>query len=596
MAFNLINFKKGTLAGLNAIKQAGTVEEGTFYLTIDNNKQTSRLYIGTGTTTALPVNSNIAVVTNRSDLSNAHATNFNDGDFAYVTSENILAVRYNGVWTQINAPDTRAPKSLTPEVSTTNEVATISWKLRDNNGNILKEADPTNADVVTDIIPSVTVTGANGVSVNNSGKALTVTGTSYELTTPSVVANSNTAYLKLNSKASASATAQEEDSITIRSGDSNVRITGSGNEVIISTQDTQLASANGAPVESGTGFNINVIDTLTNQVTATIDPKITLGTHTAAADQIGFTNGVANLPVYTKDEIDSMNRSLDAVVYRGTVGAGGSKGNSIANITEADGIQVGYAYKLVGEGTTSYTVTTGYNSETGQAITTTAHGGDIIIANGTESDGTITSASLFFDIIPSGDEKLVFKGLGANGTGNGIQIEDGSNTVLSSVEIKQGSQIQVTSTHQGTNGEKAEITVAHGTISSSQNGDASTSALIAANTQSPNDDLTINAVTGITTNNGHVTGVAITPFKVIDTVSKFDTQNSGTTVTVPASGAADYQKSATVESTVALVDDLNMPINDVDLTFTLRSDNLQITSSGTTITANYVWGTFGTQS
>ena len=97
MAFNLINFKKGTLAGLNAIKQAGTVEEGTFYLTIDNNKQTSRLYIGTGTTTALPVNSNIAVVTNRSDLSNAHATNFNDGDFAYVTSENILAVRYNGV-------------------------------------------------------------------------------------------------------------------------------------------------------------------------------------------------------------------------------------------------------------------------------------------------------------------------------------------------------------------------------------------------------------------------------------------------------------------------------------------------------------------
>lgn len=588
MAFNLINFKKGTLAGLNAIKEAGTVEEGTFYLTIDDNKQTSRLYIGTGTTSALPVNSNIAVVTNRADLSNAHATNFNDGDFAYVTSENILAVRYGGVWTQINAPDTRAPKSLTPEISTTSGVATISWKLRDNNGNILKEADPTNVDVVTDIIPSVTVTGANGVSVNNSGKALTVTGTSYELAAPSVVANSNTAYLKLNSKASASATAQEEDSITIRAGDSNVRITGSGNEVVISTQDTQLSSANGAPVESGTGFNINVVDTLTNQVTATIDPKITLGTHTQAADQIGFTNGVANLPVYTKDEIDSMNRSLDAVVYRGTVGAGGSKGNSIANITEADGIQVGYAYKLVGEGTTTYTVTTGYNSETGQAITTTAHGGDLIIANGTETDGTITSASLFFDIIPSGDEKLVFKGLGANGTGNGIQIEDGNNTILSSLEVKQGSQIQVTSTHQGTNGEKAEITIAHGTISASTNGNASTGTLSPANTQSPNNTLDINAVTGITTDNGHVTGVTITPFRVTDTVSQFDTQNSGTTVTAPASGATDYQKSATVESTITLVDSLNTTINDVDLAFTLRSDNLQITSSGTTITANYV--------
>ena len=477
---------------------------------------------------------------------------------------------------------------MTPEISTTSGIATISWKLRDNNGNILKEADPTNVDVVTDTVPSVTVTGANGVSVSNSGKALTVTGTSYELSAPSVVANSNTAYLKLNSKASASATAQEEDSITIRAGDSNVRITGSGDEVVISTQDTQLSSANGAPVESGTGFNINVIDTLTNQVTATIDPKITLGTHTQAADQIGFTNGVANLPVYTKDEIDSMNRSLDAVIYRGTVGAGGSKGNSIANITEADGIQVGYAYKLVGEGTTTYTVTTGYNSETGQAITTTAHGGDLIIANGTETNGTITSASLFFDIIPSGDEKLVFKGLGANGTGNGIQIEDGNNTILSSLEVKQGSQIQVTSTHQGTNGEKAEITIAHGTISNSQNGNASTGTLSPANTQSPNNTLDINAVTGITTDNGHVTGVTITPFRVTDTVSQFDTQNSGTTVTVPASGATDYQKSATVESTITLVDSLNTTINDVDLGFTLRSDNLQITSSGTTITANYV--------
>lgn len=97
MAFNLINFKKGTLAGLNTLKTNSGIEEGTFYLTIDENKQTSRLYIGTGATTALPVNSNITVVQTESELTNAHAANFNDGDFAYVVAGNILAVRYNGV-------------------------------------------------------------------------------------------------------------------------------------------------------------------------------------------------------------------------------------------------------------------------------------------------------------------------------------------------------------------------------------------------------------------------------------------------------------------------------------------------------------------
>lgn len=41
MAFDLINFKKGTLAGLNTLKTNNGIEEGTFYLTIDE-KQTNQ--------------------------------------------------------------------------------------------------------------------------------------------------------------------------------------------------------------------------------------------------------------------------------------------------------------------------------------------------------------------------------------------------------------------------------------------------------------------------------------------------------------------------------------------------------------------------
>ena len=126
MAFNLINFKKGTLARLETLKSNSGVEEGTFYLTIDDQKQTSRLFIGTSATTALPVNSNISIVANTSDLDAAGAaTPFNDGDFAYVSNGNILAVKIGNAWHQINAPDSRAVKSLTPSITTTGGIATI---------------------------------------------------------------------------------------------------------------------------------------------------------------------------------------------------------------------------------------------------------------------------------------------------------------------------------------------------------------------------------------------------------------------------------------------------------------------------------------
>jgi len=570
MAFNLINFKKGTLAGLNTLKQGNGVEEGTFYLTIDEAKQTSRLFIGTGQSTALPVNSDIHIYTTLEELSAANAaTPFNDGDFAYVSSKNILAVKIGNEWKQINAPDSRAIKDLTPSITTANGVATVQWALRDQTDTSIKEADG-------QTIPSISMEGANGVSVSSSGKALTITGTSYEMGSAAVVADSDTAVIKLQSKASASATAVDVGSVTV-SGGQNVHITGTANNIAIAAEDTKLLSAAGAA--EAQGFSVKVKDDSQTEVTATIDPKITLGTHTAAADEVHFVNGVANLNVYTKDEIDSMNKSLDALKYKGTVGTGGSYADDVEGITASGkpALEVGDTFKLVGASTDSYTVpTSGGNS-------VTAHGGDLIIANGTEgADGKITSTSLFYDVVPSGDEVFAFKGLGANNTGNGIQIEDGASTVLASMEVAAGNQIAVSSTHTGTNGEKAVVTVAHGSISNATNGDASTGT---KDSQSAHASKTFNVVTGLTTNNGHVTATQITPIEVVDTVSKLDLTN--TAVAVSAANNV-----ATVSETIALVDEADVAVNSKALTFTLGSDNLQITASGNAITANYVWGTF----
>ena len=595
MAFNLINFKKGTLAGLDTLKTNSGVQEGTFYLTIDDEKQTSRLFIGTSATTALPVNSNISIVQETSQLEAAGAaTPFNDGDFAYVSNGNILAVKIGNTWHQINAPDSRAVKSLTPEISTTSGVATISWKLRDQDGNIIPEADPSNpANTVAQSVPDITIQGANGITVSSADDDLTITGTSYEMNSAAVTGSANAATIKLQSKASATANAVDVSSVAIKGGD-KVTISGNANEVVIAAEDTELTTVEGAAATSGTGFTITVSDSGGNTPSGTIDPKITLGTHTAAGDQIGFSNGVANLPVYTKDEIDSMNRALDALTYRGTIGGSGSVAQEVSALggTGDLAVSVGDTFKLVGDSTTNYTIP----QKDGSTIT--AHGGDLIIANskGTPaegSDGKIAKANLFFDIVPSGDEKIEFKGLGTNGTGNGVQVEDGNTNVLASLEVAAGTQMSVSSTHTGTNGEKAVVTVNHATISTSTTGDAN---VIAANAEADkelnaNSELTFNVVTGLTTNNGHVTGTTVEKIKVVDTVSTIDTTHTTigvnttqNTVNKPENGGV-----STVTETLVLKDDNGNAVGDSkSLAFSLGSDNLSISNTGNAIKLNLV--------
>ena len=411
------------------------------------------------------------------------------------------------------------------------------------------------------------------------------------MSSAAVVANSDEAIIKLQSKDSATATAADVSSISIKGG-TNVDITGNANEVVITAQDTTLQSVTGAAAASGTGFTVTVTDTDGNTPSGTIDPKITLGTHTAAADQIGFTAGVANLPVYTKDEIDSMNRALDALMYKGTVGSGGSAAQQVSQLAN---LHVGDTYKLVGDSTVSYSI------PLADGTTATAHGGDLIIANSKGnpkegSDGTIASADLFFDIVPSGDEKFEFKGLGTGGTGNGVQIEDGNGGVISSLEIAQGNQIAVSSTHNGTDNAQAVVTVAHGTISSSTTGDAN---VIGAN-DAPNIEQathaaqTFDVVTGLTTANGHVTGTTVQRIKVVDTVSQIDQTNTAISVATTQNTANHPEEGgvATVTEALSIVDEDGTAVSNKSLAFSVGSDNLEVTNTGNAIKLNLVWGSF----
>lgn len=577
MAFNLINFKKGTLAGLETLKTNNGVEEGTFYLTIDQDKETSRLFIGTGASSALPINNSIITVQNPSDLNNtSNITPYQDGDFAYVTNGNILAVKKGNGWTQINGVDnSRIWTSFTPSISTTGDTATISWAM-ENAANDTLPDDQGNT-------PAITMEGANGVTVSSNANALTITGTAYELNSAAVQANSNTAVVKLQSKASESGNLSDVSSITVSAGN-NVKITGTANNIVIAAEDIKLDSNALSLANNATqGFDISVQDTDNNGNTITLDPKLTLGTHTATADEIHFVNGVANLNVYTKNEIDQKLTTVDAMSYQGII-----SGSDLINQTS--GLHKGDTYKA----SANFTLPAA-NSSTAAAVSVKA--GDLVIVSSSNTEGAngeINSTPVKYDVVPSGDDFYVFNGLGANGTGNGIQIEDGSNNVLASLEIAAGNQIAVSSTHDTNNDAIAAVTVAHGTISASTNGDANTPTgnASAANTQGKHASKTFDVVTGLTTSNGHVTGTTVERIQVVDTVSQIDTANTDVAVTAPASGQTDFEKAATVTATIALEDENNTAVNSDTLAFTLRSDNLKITTSGSTITANYVWGQF----
>ena len=547
MAFNLINFKKGTLSALNTLITNNGIEEGTFYLTVDDNINTSRLFIGTGAGSALPVNHSIITVADTTALNNT--SGYQDGDFAYVTAGNILAVRKGNAWVQINAPEGKEIDSFTPSISTSAGVATITWTMHRHDNVDIKESDGTT-------MPSITMTGSNGVSVSSSGKAITISGDPATLASSAVLSNSTNLTL--------SSTGNTASGTVAISGGSNVTLSGDANAITIAAKDTTNASL--TITEQSNGFEVKVTDSANAHVEDTVDPIITVltnetGTTTESAH---FVNGTAALNVYSKDEINRRLKAIDAMTYRGTVGVNGTY-SDVSNITNP---AVGDTFKVISS-LSNITTSDGTGS---------AKNGDLLIANGTETDGTITAASLYYDIIPAGDDTN--QTYSVTSDTNGIKIHDNvANSDIGGIKLVQGNDI--TLTESGTTSKS--ITVAHETMSSAIDGNPTTATGV---TQSNLTNLTINAITGLVTDNGHVTGVTVTPYTVKDT-------NASLTSVVDTVAQATASRSASVTTAATLTDSGNTAVTRSDA-FTLSSDNLVVTADGTNkdIKMNLVWGTF----
>lgn len=489
---------------------------------------THRLYVGEGGA-IVPVNEGLITVASVSALPTADQSIA--GHFYYATAENVLCV-FNGTkWVQIN-PDTYV-SGFSSAASVSNKVATVAQTIKQSGQN-------------DDDVKGGFKLAVADLDIAASGDQVTITGDKNDI---SVAQNGdNVAKVTLGS------TLFEDDSVNIK-GTSGITVSVSGDDITIGTD--AIGSVNDDIAATGHTFTFNGTtgqldlklktkggDTIT---VGNVKPIISYGD----GDTAIFNGGTATLDVYSKAQIDDQFKtklnSLNAMTYKGAITALPTSGVSNGNV---------------------YLVGSGASISVGGVA---AKAGDLVIAEGTETDNII-SGTINWTLIPSANEidtLYTIKASGnkinldSTGDNSSISVEgDGTNITLTTANNK------LTATHVGPGTGSAVATDKTG----------------AAVTQSTGESKTITVVDGVEADaTGHITKVVTKDVTVYDTnvdevKEVFSAAKSNNVVTVSHTTTVCQNSGDDETSTAA--------------SFSLTSDNLTVSNSGTAVTMNFEWGTF----
>ena len=578
MANNVL-FKKGYQADLASAK----VVKDSFYLTED----TRRLYIGTDEGIAL-LNSSIAYYNSASELK-AASKQFApaQGDIAFVAGEyNALMYNTNGTadgWVQINPNDNdnnyfknksasfvkkdedpNDPNSVTYELTliqidekNAETEVKASFKISAEDLGAIIADDTMSATAITnganikldnDTDDGVNLKAGDNVTISVSGDDITIsssyTNTTYDLTSPAsdtkihLIGNDNSddaveiaagSQISVDGSVEGKITinhgaievtktpvndgtknelAHEEeltvvDSITI--GD-NGHVTGYTTKTYVLPEDKDATNASAtAEVDNEGTITITVTDSLGNTVTGIGENNVyvTVGTETV------YNQGDILDTQYFKDlndQIDGIAKDLsgiDALRYRGVVD--GETPLPSSNIQRGDTYKVGVA------GT--------YGGVACQV-------GDLLIAIGDEDDdGYITTVE--WTHIAAGDDTDTTYDLIGNATTNSIQLV-ASTGGSDDIKIIEGKDIEA-KVAAATADAPASLSINHKTVTRND-GNVVDGGTVAH-------EGTFTVVTGVTSDNGHVTAVETTEFTLPkDNDTKYtlpvDTENGGAKVTL----------------------------------------------------------------
>lgn len=510
LANNNVQFLQGTQASLNTLlpggTNAGNAKEGAFYLTTD----THRLYIGrkvptnatnlptgvtAGKTYPEEVSTGISVVADAGSLpsgttgDNQVGPEAHDGDLYYIQNTNILAAYYNGSWVQVNpATGITSFAQSTSEASGHSDTVLINSSIVAQNGTKSSSVGLVKGNNITLTKGQKTIGSATVSTIK-----IDAVDTTYKAGTAATTAgSSNGAKIGLKKNSGTSL-------------DSQVTITGA-NDIGVTSTDNGAVTVTG-PNFTGKGVTANAVangfkfqlkytagdgsgDKTCESSNSTIDPTITYGsssgyTETTTEPQspsaVHFSNGNATLNIYSKAQTDyaittAINNKLaaaNAMTYKGTVKNSAASSvtatTTIETITASTTNHIGDTYKAACDFT--------YN---GQKVKT----GDLIILQGTEANGAITTSSLQIDIVPSGDEPFIGPSFSGDSNGqydttNGINSDSTSRTILNLTDLKGSSgnvvagvtipnteKIKVTSSI--TNDKNATLNIEHRTLTTTR--------------------------------------------------------------------------------------------------------------------------------
>lgn len=579
-----VGFLTGAQSSIDTMLSKGAnagAKHGYFYLTKDSH----RLYVGNSDGSISAVNEGVQTVTYLGDLPTLQTAADKvayTGRFFYVQYKestagqvdsniaNILCVYNGSAWVQINANTDTHINSNTYTASTSGATATITNAIGSTDGGS-----------VTGKFNIVTAGGLKIAKTADATNSITLTGDKFTL----AAGNGAAGEVKLNLT---SANGQAGSSVTLKADSNTTVLTRKDNVITFSGRvNASLAIANAEK----TGFTVTVKDNQGKTVTGSYDPIIKYGSKAQSSTKL--VNGVFNINAYNKEEIDQLMRDLNAMEYRGTVGANGSAATAWAELLKLPQ-KIGYTYLF------SSPITVNSAEHTAGTLTiargTEYTAADLAAGTITKAElvGTINPATLTWDFVESTKDTDTTYKLYTAAEGVGFKLRDSSGGNKGQIKYAGAGGLTVSQSLQGgvdiSENKPAEnvITITHNTVKRT---DTNTNPdKIKLGSQTPvthlNDTITIPVITGIKTNaEGHVTGVNTVNYELNDTATVI------TGITSSASANADGSVALKTKVTATSSSGKDMVQNGT-ATATIKSSSLTLGASGSSVSIDMTWGEF----
>lgn len=581
-----VGFLTGAQSSIDTMLSKGAnagAKHGYFYLTKDSH----RLYVGNSDGSISAVNEGVQTVTYLGDLPTLKTAADKvayTGRFFYVQYKestagqvesniaNILCVYNGSAWVQINANTDTHINSNTYTTSTTGATATITNAIGSTDGGS-----------VTGKFKIVTAGGLKIANTEGETNSVTLTGDKFTL----AAGDGATGEVKLNLS---SANGQAGSSVTLKADPNTTVLTRKENVITIAGRvNASLAITNAT--NGKTGFTVTVKDNQGKTVTGSYDPIIKYGSKAQSSTKL--VNGEFNINAYNKEEIDQLMRDLNAMEYRGTVGANGTVATAWAELLKLPQ-KIGYTYLFSSPITVNNVEHTAGTLAIARGTEYTA--ADLAAGTITKAEliGTINPATLTWDFVESTNDTDTTYKLYTAATGVGFKLQDSFSGNKGQIKYAGAGGLTVSQSLLGgvdiSKDKSAEnvITITHNTVKRT---DTNTNPdKIKLSSQTPtthlNDTITIPVITGIKTNaEGHVTGVNTVNYELNDTATVI------TGVTSAASANADGSVALKTKITATSSSGKDMAQNGTT-TATFKSSSLTLGASGSSVSIDMIWGEF----